>query len=176
MSCSRLQLTLAILKPDVTARPHIVKEIKSMILRKKFYFVESKKMKLAQSEIETFYKEHEGKFFHNRLVNFMNSGSIWAHILAREDCIKEWRKLMGPTKVLKTVFEEPNSIRGKFGLTDTRNCTHGSDSEETAKREIKLFFPEFDEEKWRANDEDYFINKKVKFDRKLNVHVPMKDS
>ena len=47
-------------------------------------------------------------------------------ILAHEDAISRWRKLMGPTKVYKTQHEEPNCIRGMFGLSDTRNCTHGS--------------------------------------------------
>jgi nucleoside-diphosphate kinase len=62
------------------------------------------------------------------LLTFMSSGQVSAHILARYDAIICWRKLMGPTKVLKTVHEEPESIRGTFGSTDTRNATHGSDS------------------------------------------------
>ena len=51
---------------------------------------------------------------------------------------------MGPTKVMKTRYSEPDTIRGTFGLSDTRNCSHGSDSLETAKREIEFFFPDFD--------------------------------
>lgn len=47
-------------------------------------------------------------------------------ILAKENAIQDWRKLIGPTKVFKTQYDEPNSIRGKFGLSDTRNAVHGS--------------------------------------------------
>ncbi|KAK2167498.1 hypothetical protein LSH36_27g09084 [Paralvinella palmiformis] len=65
---------------------------------------------------------------------------------------------MGPTKVYRTVYENPASIRGMFGLTDTRNCTHGSDSEETAKREIGFFFPEFTTKEWQQviKTEDHY--------------------
>lgn len=49
-----------------------------------------------------------------------------AYILAREDAISHWRELMGPTKVFRARFNSPASIRGQFGLTDTRNTTHGS--------------------------------------------------
>ncbi|KAK0064917.1 nucleoside diphosphate kinase 6-like isoform X2, partial [Biomphalaria pfeifferi] len=53
-------------------------------------------------------------------------GPLWTYILCGDNAISRWRKLMGPTKVLKTVYDEPLSIRGLYGLTDTRNCTHGS--------------------------------------------------
>ncbi|KAK6180009.1 hypothetical protein SNE40_012234 [Patella caerulea] len=176
MAKRQLQLTLAILKPDVTSRPHIVQEIRNMILENNFYFIRSQNLQMSQHQIRTFYKEHEGKFFHNRLVNFMSSGRIWTHILAKENAIKDWRNLMGPTKVFKTVHDEPDSIRGRFGLTDTRNCTHGSDSEETARREIKLFFPDFNEESWRQLDEQFYISKRVNFNEELCLHLPDKKS
>lgn len=50
---------------------------------------------------------------------------------------------MGPTKVFKSMFSHPNSIRGLFGLTDTRNACHGSDSPESVTREINIIFPDF---------------------------------
>ena len=59
---------------------------------------------------------------------FMCSGPIEALILLREDAIEHWRQLMGPTKVYKTWQSHPDSIRGTWGLTDTRNTTHGSGS------------------------------------------------
>lgn len=55
---------------------------------------------------------------------------------------------MGPTKVFKTIFTHPDSIRGKFGLSDTRNACHGSDSPESVKREIDIIFPEFNINNW----------------------------
>jgi len=54
------------------------------------------------------------------------SGPTIAFILAHPDAINAWRKLIGPTKVYKTQYEQPDSLRGQFGLTDTRNATHGS--------------------------------------------------
>lgn len=54
-----------------------------------------------------------------------------------------WRQLLGPTKVFKTIYSHPESIRGLFGLTDTRNACHGSDSPESAVHEIRKIFPDF---------------------------------
>merc|ERR1711963_590496 len=102
----------------------------------------------------------------------MSSGSIWSHVLGGEDAIPRWRSLMGPTKVLKTVHEAPDSIRGRYGLTDTRNCTHGSDSDETAQREIKFFFPEFDGNIWLQENEESFRQGQVKFDPYICEHIP----
>jgi len=85
----------------------------------------------------------------------MSSGPSHVHILGREnEAIKTWRQLMGPTKVCKTRYESPESIRGLIGLTDTRNSTHGSDSDETATAEIKFFFPEFDYEHFFSSGQD----------------------
>lgn len=77
-----------------------------------------------------------------------SSGPIEVLVLAGDNAITKWRSLMGPTKVFKTIFSHPESIRGQFGLSDTRNACHGSDSTESAKREIEIFFPEFDANKW----------------------------
>lgn len=60
---------------------------------------------------------------------------------------------MGPTKVFKTRYTHPHTIRGQFGLSDTRNCSHGSDSPETVKREIDFFFPEFNDSKFFETEE-----------------------
>lgn len=90
-----------------------------------------------------------------KLIHFDFSGPIEVLILAGEDSITKWRTIMGPTKVYKTIFSHPNSIRGQFGLSDTRNACHGSDSEESAKREIEIFFPDFNTTEWiRTNSKD----------------------
>ena len=171
MSARLLQLTLAILKPDVTAHPHVVHKIKEAILERGFYIVRSKRLHLTRARAADFYKEHEGRFFHNRLVTFMSSGPISTHILARENAIGEWRKLMGPTKVFKTIHEDPGSLRGQFGLTDTRNSTHGSDSDESARREIGFFFPEFNIDDWYKQSEMSFSRCDVIYDPKHEIHV-----
>jgi len=165
-----LQLTLAIFKPDIIAHPHIVHQVKDMIHHNGFLFIRSRRMHLTRSRVQDFYKEHEGKFFYNRLVSFMASGPISTHILARENAIAEWRKLMGATKVFKTIHDDPESIRGRFGLTDTRNSTHGSDSDETAKREINFFFPEFNVEDWHKECEHDFLTKEVIYYEEHDIH------
>ncbi|XP_059156656.1 nucleoside diphosphate kinase 6-like isoform X2 [Physella acuta] len=130
---------------------------------------------MTHAQAEEFYAEHRGKFFQNRLVSFMSSGPIWSHVLCGDDAIARWRKLMGPTKVLKTVFEDPQSIRGLYGLTDTRNCTHGSDSNETARREINFFFPEFNIDQWFEQQHDYFYKDLVEFDASVCQHISIPD-
>jgi len=151
----RLQLTLAILKPDLVLRPYSKEYVRDLILKNNFIVIKSKQEHLSRAKVEDFYREHESKFFYNRLVTYMSSGPSNVHILGREnEAIKTWRKLMGPTKVCKTRYESPESIRGLIGLTDTRNSTHGSDSDETAAAEIKFFFPEFDYEQFFSSGQD----------------------
>merc|ERR1719270_1151668 len=84
----------------------------------------------------------------------MSSGRSQPLILFRHDAIQHWRNIMGPTKVFSTRFSHPDCIRGQFGLTDTRNSSHGSDSDETAAKEIKFFFPEFDYEQFFSSGQD----------------------
>ncbi|XP_017774198.1 PREDICTED: nucleoside diphosphate kinase 6 [Nicrophorus vespilloides] len=156
MLAKGLQLTLAIIKPHVVCQPVALQDIRRMILAADFKVVRSERKRLSLPDAERFYSEHEGKFFYNRLTTFMTSGPIDLYILARRDGIKEWRKLMGPTKVFRTQFFEPETIRGKFGLSDTRNATHGSDSDESAKKEIGLFFPRFDFEGWHRDEEIHY--------------------
>ena len=111
------------------------------------------------------------QFFYNRLVGFMSSGECHAHVLAKENAIADWRAILGPTKVFKTRFEQPLSVRGKFGLTDTRNVAHGSDSDESAAREISFFFPEFSVADFFAREETAFrIGSGVVFDPEAFVH------
>ncbi len=173
MSTARkLQLTLAIVKPDIIAQPHTAEHIRNIVLGHNFLYVKSERMQLTRERAGQFYAEHQGRFFYNRLVSYMTSGPLTAHILARHDAITTWRKLMGPTKVFKTIHQEPESIRGQFGLTDTRNSTHGSDSQKSAEKEIKFFFPGFDIENWFETHEKIFRERKVTFNEEECVHVP----
>ena len=173
MTSKRLQLTLAIIKPDLALMDYSVLHVRDLILERGFKVVSTKSLRLNRVRAGEFYAEHRGKFFYDRLVSFMTSGPIQVHILARDDAIREWRTLMGPTKVFRTRFEQPDTIRGKFGLTDTRNCSHGSDSEETAAREIGFFFPEFDEAEFRERMEKKFVEGRVELDRLEFVHRPV---
>lgn len=159
----RLELTLAIIKPHICKDPSCLQEIRSIIFENGFLFLKSSQIHLTRMQAESFYEEHKGKFFFERLVALMNSGELAIHVLARVNAIQEWRQLMGSTKVFKTRLEQPGTIRGIFGITDTRNATHGSDSPETARREIEFFFPSFSVQKWFEYEEsewrtkNYFI-------------------
>ncbi|ELU03651.1 hypothetical protein CAPTEDRAFT_91319 [Capitella teleta] len=166
-----LELTLAILKPDLMSNIFAAQNVRQRILKNGFYFVKTRNLHLTTSEAAQFYGEHEGKFFFNRLVTYMTSGPIRTHILARDNAIKQWRMLLGATKVNKTVYAEPDSIRGEFGLSDTRNCVHGSDSPATARREINFFFPDFNIEMWMATKQNFFLQNKVSFNENLNEHL-----
>lgn len=135
--------TFAMLKPDVANNSITREAIFSIIERNGFQIVRIKKAKMTLSLAENFYSEHRGKFFFNRLITFMSSSSIYALILAKEDAISSWRSLIGKANVYKTIYSDPDCLRSRFGLTDTRNAVHGSDSEATVCREASFFFPDF---------------------------------
>lgn len=124
-----MELTLAILKPHVLPNLFAHQTIKQRILDNGFKIVQSKTFRVDESLAGDFYAEHRQKFFYGRLVSFMSSGPVEVLILAKKNAIAEWREMLGPTKVYKTVISHPESIRGMFGLTDTRNVGHGSGNE-----------------------------------------------
>ena len=178
-----LSLTLALLKPDITNMPYTLMQARQLILNEGFIVLRSNIIpKMKRDLAESFYKEHYGRFFYNRLVTYMSSGSVHAHILALPSespndtkAITKWRALMGPTKVMKTRYTDPDTIRGMFGLSDTRNCSHGSDSLETAEREMKFFFPNFNVSDFNGSFEEGEILKKfsdnvLNFDKTNFVH------
>ncbi|KAF6030395.1 hypothetical protein EB796_011312 [Bugula neritina] len=153
---SKLHLTVAILKPSTVSRPAVVQEIVNLVNYNDLRVITQKQILLTKEEACRFYKEHEGRFFYNRLVTYMCSGPIMVMALAGEDVIQKWRKLMGPTKVYRAQYESPTSIRGLYGISDTRNAAHGSDSVQSAEHEIQFFFPEFDYKQWyRENISGY---------------------
>ncbi|XP_053318882.1 nucleoside diphosphate kinase 6 isoform X2 [Spea bombifrons] len=123
-----LQLTLAVIKPDAVAHPVISEAVHQRILNNNFIIVRSKELQWRAADSQKFYCEHKGRFFYQRLVEFMSSGPMRAYILAHEDAIQLWRNLMGPTKVFRARITAPETVRGSLGLTDTRNSTHGSDA------------------------------------------------
>ncbi|KAG8238612.1 hypothetical protein J437_LFUL017739 [Ladona fulva] len=123
-----LELTLAIIKPNATKLPHAVQGIRNRIISSGFYVVRTKDVHLSMNEAQQFYIEHKQKFFYDRLTSFLSSGNIHVHILAGTNAIQMWRQLLGPTKVYQAKVENPTSIRALYGVTDTRNAAHGSDS------------------------------------------------
>ncbi|XP_027005855.2 nucleoside diphosphate kinase 6 [Tachysurus fulvidraco] len=175
LRCARvLQLTLAVIKPDAVAHPLILEALHQKILENNFIIVRKKDLIWRRSDSERFYAEHNERFFYQRLVEFMSSGPMRAYILAREDAISHWRELMGPTKVYRALYTSPRTIRAQYGLTDTRNTTHGSDSSESAEREIAFFFPEFSFQHWLEMDEPCFRAGHVEYDKERQIHTALK--
>ncbi|KAM9245650.1 nucleoside diphosphate kinase 6 [Leptosomus discolor] len=169
--CGRpLQLTLALLKPDAVAHPLVLEAVHETILSNRLLIVRAKKLRCGLEESRRFYREHAGRFFYQRLVEFMASGPMWAYILAHENAVSLWRSLMGPTKVFQARNSVPDSIRGAYGLTDTRNTTHGSDSPASASREIAYFFPEFNEQLWYQQEEPRLRCGQVYYSAEERVH------
>jgi nucleoside diphosphate kinase homolog 5 len=97
---------------------------------------------LTPEQASEFYAEHFGKMFFPSLVAYMSSGPISVMVLAKENCVKAWRELIGPTNALKAKQDAPNTLRAIYGTDDQRNALHGSDNEAASQREIRFFFPD----------------------------------
>jgi len=133
---SNIEQTLSIIKPDAVERK-LDNEIKNMFKNSDFTIVKEKKIQLAKSEAEQFYKVHETKPFYNDLCAYLSSGPIVVMILEKDNAVFDNRKLMGATNP-KDAEEE--TIRKKFGISIDKNSVHGSDSVENGKIEIDFFF------------------------------------
>ena len=133
---SNAEQTLSIIKPDAVER-NLDNEIKEMFKNKGFNIVKDKKIQIAKSEAEQFYKVHETKPFYNDLCTYLASGTIVVMVLEKENAVLENRELMGATKPEDA---EEGTIRKKYGISIDKNSVHGSDSVENAKIEIDFFF------------------------------------
>ncbi|NEB79208.1 nucleoside-diphosphate kinase [Streptomyces sp. SID14478] len=132
------QRTLVLLKPDAVRRG-LIGEIIGRIERKAGWSIGALELRdLSQETLEQHYGEHKGKPFYEPLVAFMSSGPVVALVVEGERVIEGVRQLAGPTDPIAAA---PGSIRGDFGVIVRENLIHASDSEESAERELKLFFP-----------------------------------
>ena len=126
----------AMLKPGVVNR-RLVGEILSRLEKKGLKIIGLKMVHPSKELAETHYAEHKGKPFFDDLVEYLVSGPVVAMVLQAEDCVVLTRKLVGKTK---HVDAEPGTIRGDYCSHTARNIIHASDSDESAEREIKLWF------------------------------------
>ena len=133
---SNIEQTLSIIKPDAVER-NLDNEIKDMFKNKGFNIIKDKKIQIAKSEAEQFYKVHETKPFYNDLCTYLSSGPIVVMVLEKENAVLENRELMGATKPDEAA---EGTIRKKYGISIDKNSVHGSDSVENAKIEIDFFF------------------------------------
>ncbi|ORX99464.1 nucleoside diphosphate kinase, partial [Basidiobolus meristosporus CBS 931.73] len=135
----QLERTLALIKPDAYGAGNKV-AILEIIKNAGFAIVKEKEVSLTKEQAEEFYKEHAGKSFYDNLVGFMSSQPIYAMVLEKDNAIKAWRELIGPTDSTKAKETCPQSIRALYGTDGSQNAVHGSDSVDSATREIKIVF------------------------------------
>lgn len=133
-----MERTFVMLKPDAVKR-RMIGEIIRRIEAKNLTIVALKMMRIDKKLAETHYSEHRDKTFFKDLVDFVTSGPAVAMIVEGPNAINVMRTLMGATNPFNAA---PGTIRGDFGLDLTQNLIHGSDSPQSAQRELALFFPE----------------------------------
>ncbi len=132
------QRTLVLLKPDAVRRG-LIGEVVGRVERKAGWKITALEMRdLDHETLEQHYGEHKGRPFYEPLVEFMSSGPVVALVVEGERVIEGVRQLAGPTDPIAAA---PGSIRGDFGTIVRENLIHASDSETSAERELKLFFP-----------------------------------
>ncbi len=128
--------TLVLIKPDAVQRA-LAGEILSRFERRGLKIVALRLMRVDESLARRHYAEHEGKPFLESLVEFITSSPIMAAVLEAPNAVEVVRRAMGATDPQKA---DPGTIRGDLGLYIQSNLIHGSDSPESAQREIALFF------------------------------------
>ncbi len=131
--------TLVLIKPDAVER-HLIGEIISRIERKGLTIAALELRHVSEELAGQHYAEHEGKPFFGSLLEFITSGPVVAAIVEGPRAIAAFRQVAGGTNPVEQAT--PGSIRGDFGLETQFNLVHGSDSTDSAKREIALWFPE----------------------------------
>ncbi len=131
------ELTLVLVKPDGVARG-LVGEVLGRIERKGWKVVALELRTLPREIAEEHYGEHAEKPFFGSLVDFITGGPLVAAVIEGPNAILGWRALMGATNPANAA---PGTIRGDLATDTQFNVTHGSDSPESAAREIALFFP-----------------------------------
>ena len=129
--------TLILVKPDAFERG-LTGEILARFERKGLTIVALRQLVVQRAQAEQHYAEHTDRPFFGELVDFITSGPLVAVVLAGEDAVVAARQLIGATNPLEAA---PGSIRGDFATETGRNLVHGSDSLESAAREVALFFP-----------------------------------
>jgi nucleoside-diphosphate kinase len=131
-----MERTLILVKPDAFAR-NLTGEIVARFERKGLRLAAMRLMTMTRDLAARHYAEHEGKPFYEELVSFITSGPLVAMVLEGESAVVAARQVIGATNPLEA---NTGSIRGDYAITVGQNMVHGSDSAESAAREVDLFF------------------------------------
>ncbi|WP_455814063.1 nucleoside-diphosphate kinase [Pseudomonas graminis] len=133
-----IERTFSIVKPNAVAK-NVIGAIFNRFESASFKIVGSKMLHLSKEQAEGFYAEHQGKPFFDGLVEFMTSGPVVVSVLEGENAVQRHRDLMGATNPANALA---GTLRADYADSFTENATHGSDSAESAAREIAYFFGE----------------------------------
>lgn len=131
-----VERTFSIIKPDATKR-NITGEINAVIEKAGLRIVAQKRVRWTRAQAEKFYEEHAARPFYGELVDFMTSEPIVLQVLEGENAIAKYREVMGATDPAEAA---DGTIRKLFALSKGENSSHGSDSPESAAREIAMNF------------------------------------
>ena len=130
------QRTLSIIKPDATSK-NIIGKIIDRFEENGLKVVAGKLIHMDQAKASGFYAEHEGRPFFPNLVEYMTSAPVFVQVLEGDNAVLKNRELMGATNPSEA---DPGTIRADFAETIDANAVHGSDSTDSAEREISYFF------------------------------------
>jgi nucleoside-diphosphate kinase len=133
-----IERTLSIIKPDAVAK-NVIGKIYSRFEAAGLKIVAAKMLQLNEQKAGGFYAEHEGRPFYNDLIAFMTSGPVVVQVLEGDNAVALNRELMGATNPKEAA---PGTIRADFAQSIDANAVHGSDSPQSAAREIAYFFAE----------------------------------
>ena len=131
-----IERTLSIIKPDAVSK-NVIGKILSRFEDNGLKIVAGKLVSLSEELASGFYSEHEGKPFFPALIEFMTSGPVFIQVLEGDNAIAKNRELMGNTNPEEAA---PGTIRADFAISIDANAVHGSDSANSAEREINYFF------------------------------------
>ena len=130
------QQTLSIIKPDAVAK-NLIGAINSRFEQAGLKIVALKMLRMTRQQAEGFYAEHKDRAFFKDLVEFMTSGPVCVQVLSGENAVVHHRQLLGATNPAEA---EPGTVRADYAESVGANAAHGSDSPESAAREIAYFF------------------------------------
>jgi nucleoside-diphosphate kinase len=148
-----IEKTFAMVKPDGVQRG-LVGKIVQRFEERGLKISAMKLMRIPKELAERHYEEHKGKSFYEPLLSYITSGPVVCMVLEGENAVASVRAMMGKTNPQDAI---PGTIRADYGQVTGRNIVHGSDSPESAKREIKLFFNDYEIQKYDKIDEAWLF-------------------
>ncbi|MCJ0964677.1 nucleoside-diphosphate kinase [Mammaliicoccus sciuri] len=150
-----MERTFLMIKPDAVQR-NLIGEVVSRLERKGLKLVAAKLFQASEELAKEHYAEHVEKPFFNDLVSFITSGPVFAMVVEGKNVVEVTRTLVGETNPTKAA---PGTIRGDYCIDLGRNIIHGSDSNESAEREIGLWFDQSELNDYKLNNENWVYEK-----------------